>query len=258
MVASTEGLPPYGRLSDKKPIRVLHVDDEKDFGEIAKTFLERESDMFEVVTDEDPRDALGRDLGCFDCVVSDYDMPSMDGLEFFGEVRDEHPEIPFVLFTGKGSEEVADEAFSVGVTDYFRKETGTGQFTVLANRIENTVRQVRAERNIRKAFGAIETAREGISILDDEGEFVYVNREYAETFGYDREELLGEGWEVLYTEEGERRVRNQVLPVASEEGSWEGETVYLRKDGTECRVDHVISYTDSGMICLVDDVDENV
>jgi len=47
-----------------------------------------------------------------DCIVSDYDMPRTNGIEFLEAVRDQHPELPFILYTGKGSEEVAGEAIS--------------------------------------------------------------------------------------------------------------------------------------------------
>ncbi|MFW5938625.1 MAG: PAS domain S-box protein, partial [Halanaeroarchaeum sp.] len=50
---------------------------------------------------------------------------------------------PFILFTGKGSEDVASDAIAAGVTDYLQKERGSGQYTVLANRIENAVDQYR-------------------------------------------------------------------------------------------------------------------
>jgi DNA-binding NtrC family response regulator len=54
-------------------------------------------------------------------------MPGVDGLEFLASVREEYPDLPFILFTGKGSEEIASEAISRGVTDYLQKETGTDQ-----------------------------------------------------------------------------------------------------------------------------------
>ena len=56
-----------------------------------------------------------------DCIVSDYEMPGMDGLVFFDAVRAEHPNLPFILFTGQGSEELASTAISAGITDYMRE-----------------------------------------------------------------------------------------------------------------------------------------
>jgi len=129
------------------PIRVLHVDDDPAFAETAAALLEREDDRFEVET------AAGAEEGerllsasTFDCVVSDYDMPGRNGIEFLEAVRDDDPAIPFILFTGKGSEAVASEAISAGVTDYLQKGGGTEQYELLAHRITNAVDQHRTAR----------------------------------------------------------------------------------------------------------------
>ena len=128
-------------------INVLHVDDQPDLTDVVATFLEREDDRIAV------RTATGAEGGLsvladedVDCIVSDFDMPGTDGLAFLETVREDHGDLPFILYTGKGSEEVASDAISAGVTDYMQKETGTDQYAVLANRVVNAVEQHRAER----------------------------------------------------------------------------------------------------------------
>ena len=129
------------------PIRLLHVDDDTDMAELTATFLERENEQFVVETATGPAEGLDRLVEAdFDCVVSDYDMPRRNGIEFLEAVRDEFPDLPFVLFTGKGSEEIASEAISAGVTDYLQKGTGSDQYTVLTNRVRNAVEQYRSRR----------------------------------------------------------------------------------------------------------------
>jgi PAS domain S-box-containing protein len=121
-------------------IRVLHVDDDPTFVDMVATFLEREDDRIDVVTATSGDDGLTvLDETAVDCVVSDYDMPGLNGIEFLERVRDAHGDLPFVLFTGKGSEEVASEAISAGVTDYVQKSTGSEQYEILVNRIVNAV-----------------------------------------------------------------------------------------------------------------------
>lgn len=66
-------------------------------------------------------------------------MPGTGGLEFLQTVREEYPHLPFILFTGKGTEEVASDAISAGVTDYLERNIGTEQYELLANRIRNAV-----------------------------------------------------------------------------------------------------------------------
>ena len=86
------------------PIRVLLVDDVADFAAVAADLLEREDDRLDVTTETDASASLDRLAETeFDCLVSDYQMPGLDGLELLGAVRERWPELPFVLFTGKGS-----------------------------------------------------------------------------------------------------------------------------------------------------------
>jgi PAS domain S-box-containing protein len=122
------------------PVRVLHVDDNIEFADTAAAFLERADPRFRVETTASVATALEELADSTpDCIVSDYNMPGRDGIEFLRAVREEFPDLPFILFTGKGSEAIASEAISAGVTDYLQKESTTEQYTLLANRIENAV-----------------------------------------------------------------------------------------------------------------------
>jgi len=139
-------------------IRVLHVDDDDAFGDLASTYLERVNARLDVTTVTSTTGALDRLAARdYDCVVSDYDLPEQNGIEFLEAVREDNPDLPFVLFTGKGSEEVASDAISAGVTDYLQKETGTEQYAVLANRVENAVEKRRSERALAERNRRLET-----------------------------------------------------------------------------------------------------
>ncbi|WP_267641856.1 hybrid sensor histidine kinase/response regulator [Haloarchaeobius amylolyticus] len=125
-------------------IRVLHVDDEPAFLDLTSTFLERELRDVEVATARSVEAALRRfDEFDPDCVVSDYQMPDAHGLDLLEAVREREPSVPFVLFTGRGSEQVASDAISAGVTDYLQKGSGREQFELLANRIEKAAEAYR-------------------------------------------------------------------------------------------------------------------
>jgi len=132
-------------------IRTLHVDDDPGFAELTAEFLERSDPRISVVTEHGASDGLDRLASTdVDCVVSDYDMPGRNGIEFLAAVRAEFSDLPFILFTGKGSEEVASDAVSAGVTDYLQKEPGTDQYTVLANRIVNVTEKHRTEADLER------------------------------------------------------------------------------------------------------------
>ena len=131
-------------MDDPADVRVLHVDDEPGFAEVVARMLVRQNDRFAVETASSAGEGLDRLAeDTYDCIVSDYDMPRRNGIEFLETVRDEYPDLPFILYTGKGSEDVASDAISAGATDYLQKASGTEQYELLANRIRNAVEQFR-------------------------------------------------------------------------------------------------------------------
>ena len=160
-------------------IHVLHVDGESDFVELAATSLERRDDRFTVETttsaDEALR-ALGEDE--YDCLVSSYDMPGQNGLELFESIRTLEPDLPFILFTGNGSEELASEAISTGVTDYLPKEDDPEQFATLANRIVSAVESAHRQATADNSQGRLQALSEAfpdiILYIDEEGRYLDV------------------------------------------------------------------------------------
>ncbi len=135
-----------------QPITVLVVDNEPGYADLSGSMLERERDAIEAVATMSADEALSvLDRRSVDCIVSDYEMPKMTGLELLERVREDDPDLPFILYTGRGSEELASEAISAGVTQYFQKEPGDGQYAMLANQITNAVSQYRTETELRES-----------------------------------------------------------------------------------------------------------
>jgi PAS domain S-box-containing protein len=173
-------------------IDVLHVDDDPSVLDLAEAYFERELDAAAVTSVTDPEAALDRlDGDSFDCIVSDYDMPEMDGLEFFEAIPERHRKIPFVLYTGKGSEEIASQALNVGVTGYFQKG-GPEQLRRLANRVDQAADEYRTKEIADRYSTVIEALGYPVYVVDETGVFRFVNEPFAELTGYDREEIIGE------------------------------------------------------------------
>jgi len=132
---------------DTSPIRVLHVDDDTSLLELTGEFLEHEDDRLVLETATSADEGLNQiEDRPPDCIVSDYDMPGKNGIEFLQTLRKTHPDLPFILFTGKGSEAVASDAISNGATDYLQKGGGSDRYKLLANRVKNAVEQYRSNR----------------------------------------------------------------------------------------------------------------
>ncbi|MHC3381135.1 response regulator [Haloarcula sp. H-GB5] len=144
-------------------IVVLHIDDEPDFLDVASEILAQQSDQLNVVPAASAAEGLDRlDERSVDCIVSDYRMPEKDGIELLKAVREEYPDLPFILFTGEGSEAVASDAIAAGATDYLRKGHGTERYELLANRIENAVEQYRTNQRAAE----LERVRALVSSID--------------------------------------------------------------------------------------------
>ena len=207
------------------PVSVLHVDDEPNFADMAATFLERADERLSVATATGASEALDHlaehDV---DCVVSDYEMPETDGIEFLEAVRDRYPDLPFILYTGKGSEEIASDAVSAGVTDYLQKETGTGQYAVLANRITNAVQQYRSEReldeNRERLSMLFEQSPLGVVEWDESFRFARVNEAAQDILGYTESELVGTSWEVIVPESDRADVDEVVNALLDGDGGY--------------------------------------
>ncbi len=162
-----------------KPIRVLHVEDEPEFADLTGSFLRQEIDHIEIDGVESAQEATTTlSTASFDCIVSDYDMPGMNGIELLKEIRSDHEDLPFILFTGKGSEEIASDAISAGVTDYLQKGPGRERFEILANQIVNAVEKMRASREAQRMkarFESLSGAFPDIAFyIDEDGEYLDV------------------------------------------------------------------------------------
>lgn len=128
-------------------ISILLLDDHPEFLEMAGSVLEAKHELFAVKTVQSVDDAVAAvEDGPPDCVISAHHLSETTGRQFCKRVRETHSELPFILFTGEGSESVASEAISAGMTDYFQKGESTDQYALLANRILNAVSAQRTAR----------------------------------------------------------------------------------------------------------------
>ena len=133
-----------------QPNVVLLVDDEEMVITSIKSFLTLETD-YEVVAFTSPHDAIEYvKNNKVDLVISDYLMPSMDGIEFLAEVKDQQPEATRVLLTGYADKENAIKAINdVGLYQYIEKPWENEDLKlVIRNGLEKRVLLKRLEEKI--------------------------------------------------------------------------------------------------------------
>lgn len=150
-------------------ISVLYVDDDPALLEIGHRFLERSGD-WGVRTLTSAQEALDSpDLATYDAIISDYQMPGMNGIEFLKIVRERFGNIPFIIFTGRGREEVVIEAINNGADFYVQKGGDpTAQFADLTHKIRQAVDRRRTQDELRAAYEKITASEEELRENYDE------------------------------------------------------------------------------------------
>jgi PAS domain S-box-containing protein len=175
---------------------VLYVDDEPGLLEVGKLFLEQ-SGQFSVDTITSAPAALALlQEKIYDAIISDYQMPVMDGIGFLKKVRSSGNTIPFILFTGRGREEVVIQALNEGADFYLQKGgEPVAQFTELAHQVHQAVQQRRAEISIRdlerREADIINFLPDATFAIDRSGHIIAWNRAIEEMTGIPAAEMLG-------------------------------------------------------------------
>jgi PAS domain S-box-containing protein len=169
-------------------IRILYVDDEPGLLDIGKLFLERAGN-FEVTTAISAPEAIRLlEQQRFDAIISDYQMPEMDGIQFLVEVRNRFGQIPFILFTGRGREQVVIQAINSGADFYLQKGGDPkAQFAELSNKIMQATSRKKAEVALVESEERIRTMIEqsplSIQMLSPDGRTVQVNGAFEKLWG---------------------------------------------------------------------------
>ncbi len=176
--------------------RVLYVDDEPGLLEIGKIYLETFGD-FAISTIESAPAALQLlQAEQFDAIIADYLMPVMDGLELLKKVRQRHGNIPFILFTGRGREEVVITALNLGADFYLQKGGDPqAQFAELAHKTRQAVERRRIEAALEESESryraVIESQTELICRFAPDRTLLFVNGAFCAYYGRTAEELVG-------------------------------------------------------------------
>ncbi len=216
--------------------------------------------------------AAALEKGSFDLILSDYTLPSFDGLSALEMTREIYPEVPFILVSGAVGEEMAIEALNSGATDYVLKH----RLERLVPAIHRAVREVeerskrrRAEEALRESeerFGAtFDQAAVGVAQVAPDGRWLRVNQRLCQITGYAEEELLEKTFQdITHPDELDANLEQVRLLLAGEIETYSMEKRYLRKDGSTVWIDLSVSLVrgPSGepnyFISIIEDISERV
>src|SRR5919199_1671354 len=228
-------------------IRILLVEDNPGDARLGEILLsDSTSSSFEVVHAGRLEEALQRLEGqSFDVILLDLSLPDSSGLETVSRTRGAAPRTPLVVLSGQDDEEVALRALQLGAQDYLVKGRGGGDS--IARVIRYSIERERAEEELRQSEERFRLLVDGVKdyaffMLDPGGRVTTWNEGAERTTGYSAEEITGEHFSILYTEEDvERGLPEEELRAAAREGRFEEEGLRVREDGARFWANAVIT-----------------
>ncbi len=242
-------------------ISILFVDNEEVLLDLARSFLEKDRDSdnnpgFEVFTAISPDDGWEiLNSSHIDVIVSDYDMPGKNGLDFLKEIKQAELDIPFIIFTGRGREEIVIEAISLGVDFYVQKGGNpTAQFAELKGKIKKIVEFKKSEKERKETENLFQTFFEHIHdaiLIIENGKIIRANTHIYEIYNMTPEEIIGANIIDVSSEfqpDGHSSALriDEYLKDAQTGGTFSFEWFHVRKDGIKFYLEATLTKLPSG------------
>lgn len=218
----------------------LVVDDSDEFAELTRRHISKHSEYLNADYVTSGAEALDYiEDNDVHAVVSDFKMPEMDGIELLTHVN-RTSDIPFILYTGFGGEDVALRAMRAGAEDYVdKRDLETPE--ILVSRIENAAVKNKAVNELGILKEGVENTGHGVLVADSEENIMYANPALEETTGYSREEIIGSNPNMFSSDEHGQEFYEQMWSQLEEGNIWEGEILNETKDGDNYWIRQTIS-----------------
>jgi two-component system cell cycle sensor histidine kinase/response regulator CckA len=226
--------------ADKRRVRVLHLEDnENDHILVAETLsaneliceftLAKSREEFEV--------ALRR--AEYDLIISDFTLPSYDGLTALSLAREVRPETPFVFFSGSIGEDIAVDSLQHGAVDYVLKQRPSRLVPAIRRALHNAQEHARlrlAEQIIREQGALLDKASDAILVCHINGQIIYWNKGAEKIYGWTAGEVLGKNvLQLLFKGILTPQVEEFFKSLAGSD-EWSGELQKVARDGRRVTV----------------------
>lgn len=207
--------------------KILLIEDDEIDQMAFKRLFEGENLPYDYMIAESVSEAQ-RVLGSerFDVIISDYSLG--DGTAF--DILDSVKDIPIIIVTGTGDEELAIKAWRAGAFDYLIKDLGRNYLKAVPVTIENVIKHKRTEEKLQLLSGAIMSTDESVYITDMENKIIFVNRAFCKSYGYEEEEVIGKDCNILWMEKPQSENTRSVFQIAG--SGWQVAFYHRRKDGS--------------------------
>lgn len=228
-------MPRYARLK----IEVLIIDDDDDLSYACTKLLTSFNDDFILTSCQTSQESIQKlDQGHFDAVICDFHLGDneMNGLEILQWVRESGNNIPFIIFTGRGREEIAIKALNLGADYYLEKGD---DLLELLNEMSHHIKAVMRTRQTQRALMMSEERYR--LITEDQNDFIarwnpdgirtFVNRSYCRFFNTTEEEAIGTSFFPMMDRMSAEELRNWIGSVNEDSSTRIYEQFYAHNDG---------------------------
>lgn len=220
-------------------LRILSIDDEPDLLDVCKVYLE-ESGEFSVTTATSGRQALEMlKTAAFDVIISDYQMPGMDGITLLKTLRGQGTTLPFILFTGRGREEVVIEALN-NSADFYIQKGGDPEalFVQMAHVIRQVASRRAADEKLRETITYLENlitcAPNPVVTWDVNSKITRFNHAFERLTGFSEDNVRGHDFDILFPEESRAKSLDLVVQALFGE-KWDAVEIPVRTIRGETR-----------------------
>lgn len=226
----------------KRPLRILVVEDDELDRRAVRRFLQQ-CGIATVADEAASAEETLRRIGSsdYDCVLLDYYIPGVNGLALFQKIRDLEANMPVVIFTGRGDEDIAVELMKAGAADYLPKASLTAER--LASSLRHSMELLRAEMARRRAEEELRAEEARFRTLantipqlawmaDPSGSRNWFNDRWYDYTGTSLEEVAGFGWRKLHHPDHADRVIHGMERCFARGEAWEDTHPLRGRDGT--------------------------
>jgi two-component system, cell cycle sensor histidine kinase and response regulator CckA len=224
----------------KAPLHILHLEDSAFDAELVERMLKDGNlncDITCAKTQSDFKAALER--GLFDLIMSDYSLPSFDGLAALELAHKKCPEVPFIFVSGTIGEERAVETLKQGATDYITKDRLTRLVPAIRRAMieaEASKRRQQAEEQVREQAALLDGAQDAICLNDMSQNILYWNKSAERVYGWSAREALGRNANKLLFQ-NDLTSPHAALKSLIRNGEWQGELHQVTRQGKKIVVE---------------------
>ena len=226
-----------------RKITLLYVEDDDNTREELEYFLEKK--VFKLLVAKNGQEGLE----LFkehnpDLIITDIQMPVMNGIKMIKEIKDINPRVPIVIATAFNDTDYLFEAIKLNISNYLTKPLN---LYTLSETLFSVSKNIFLEKENKEIFNTLKQykdivdERSIISKATKDGIITYVNEPFEKISGYKKEELLGKSHNIINHPSIDKNIfKDMWKKIKVEKKSWQGRIKNISKEGKEYFVDLIV------------------